>query len=184
MRFVKRRWIGSCVPIDVAECQSDCASTNGYTAAPCSRVSDDGGKRECDCARPDKDSAASDIASSALICVASRDVEPDHLHDARRARVDVQHTARTRGTRLCVQHDRACHRRLEDDAPGDAELGAEVVGAGGKDDAADGGVGECTGQAGGGAHRRGPRRIRRRRWRRRQARRRGRRQRWRGCRAS
>ena len=54
---------------------------------------------------------------------------------------------------MCVQDDRGSRRRLEDDAPGDAELGAEVVGAGGKDDAAGGGVGECAGQAGGGAHR-------------------------------
>ena len=53
---------------------------------------------------------------------------------------------------MCVQHDRAWHRRLEDDAPGDAELRAEVVRAGGKDDMADVGVGECTGQAGAGAH--------------------------------
>ena len=30
--------------------------------------------------------------------VASRDAEPDQLHDARRARVDVQHMARIRGT--------------------------------------------------------------------------------------
>ena len=64
------------------------------------------------------------------------------MHDARRARVDVQHTARTRGAALCIKYDRACHRRLDDDTPGDAELGAEVVGAGGKDNAADGGVGE------------------------------------------
>ncbi len=84
---------------------------------------------------------------------ASRDAEPDQLHDARRARVDVQHTTLTRVARLCVQDDRACRRRLEDDAPGDAELSAEVVGAGGKDDAADGGVGECAGQASAGAHR-------------------------------
>ena len=87
-----------------------------------------------------------------FIGVASRDAESDQLHDARRARVDDQHTALTRGARLCIQHDRACHRRLEDDAPGDAELGAEYVGAGGKDDVADGCVGECTGQAGAGAH--------------------------------
>ena len=51
-----------------------------------------------------------------------------------------------------MQHDRAWYRRLKDDAPSDAELGAEVVGAGGKDNVADGGVGECTGQAGAGAH--------------------------------
>ena len=86
--------------------------------------------------------------------VASRDAKPDQLHDSRWARVDVQHTARTRGARLCVQGDRGSRRCLEDDAPGDAELGAEVVGAGGKDNAADGGVGECTGQASAGAHRR------------------------------
>jgi len=85
--------------------------------------------------------------------VASRDAEPDQLHDARRARVDPQHTARTRGARLCVQHNRGSHRRLEDDAPGDVELGAEVVGAVGKDNATDSCVGKCTGQAGGGAHR-------------------------------
>ncbi len=85
--------------------------------------------------------------------VASRDVEPDQLHDAQRARVDRQHTARTRKARLCMQHDRACHRRLEDDAPGDAELGIEEVGARSKDDAANGGVGESTGQARAGAHR-------------------------------
>jgi hypothetical protein len=54
---------------------------------------------------------------------------------------------------LCVQGDCGSRRRLKDDAPGDAELGEEVVGAGGKDDAADGGVGECTGQASAGAHR-------------------------------
>ena len=80
------------------------------------------------------------------------DVEPDQLHDSNRARVDVQHTARTRGAGLCIQHDRACHRRLEDDAPSDAELGDEVVGAGGQDNVGDGGVGECTGQAGNSAH--------------------------------
>ncbi|KOO21418.1 hypothetical protein Ctob_000359, partial [Chrysochromulina tobinii] len=91
--------------------------------------------------------------SAHKVDVASRDVEPDQLHDARRTRVDVQHTTWTRGARLCVQDDRGSRRRLEDDAPGDAELGAEVVGAGGKDDAAGGGVGECAGQAGGGAHR-------------------------------
>jgi len=53
---------------------------------------------------------------------------------------------------LCVQHDRAWHRRLKDDAPGDSELDAEVVRARGKDNVADAGVGECTGQAGAGAH--------------------------------
>jgi len=81
------------------------------------------------------------------------DVEPDQLHDAQRARVDVQHTAPTRGACLCIQHDRACHLRLDDNAPGDGELGVEEVGAGGKDNAADGCVGECTGQARAGAHR-------------------------------
>ncbi|KOO24792.1 hypothetical protein Ctob_008507, partial [Chrysochromulina tobinii] len=81
------------------------------------------------------------------------DAEPDQLHDARQARVDVQHATPTRVAPLCIQHDRACHRRLDDDAPGDAELGGEVIGAGSKDDAADGGVGECTGQVGDGAHR-------------------------------
>jgi len=63
---------------------------------------------------------------------------------------------------LCIEHDRACHRRLDDDAPGDAERGAEGVSAGGQDNVADGGVGERIDQAGAGAHR-GPRRMR---WRR------------------
>ena len=81
--------------------------------------------------------------------VASRDVEPDQLHDAGQPRVDVQHTDRV----ATIQNDRACHGRLEDDAPGDAELGAEYVGAWGKDNAADGCVGERTEQARAGAHR-------------------------------
>ena len=51
-----------------------------------------------------------------------------------------------------IQHDRACHHCLEDDAPSDAELGNEVVGAGAQDNVGDGGVGECTGQAGNSAH--------------------------------
>jgi hypothetical protein len=76
------------------------------------------------------------------------DVEPDQLHDAERARDDVQHTVPT----LCIQHDRACHRRLEDDAPGDAELGVEYVRAGVKDNVAGSGAGKCTGQAIAGAH--------------------------------
>ena len=97
--------------------------------------------------RPDKDTAAR------AVCIASGDVEPDQLHDARRAGVDVQHTALARGTGLRIQHDRACHRSLDDDAPGDAELGAEVVGAGGKDNVADGCVGECNVQAVDSAHR-------------------------------
>ena len=50
---------------------------------------------------------------------------------------------------MCIQHDRACRRRLEDDAPGDAELGGEVVGAGGQDDVGDGGAGG-GGEGGGG----------------------------------
>ena len=91
---------------------------------------------------------------------ASRDAEPDQLHDAQRARGDLNSS---------IQHDRASHCRLEDDAPGD---GAQGVGAGGKDNAADGCVGECTGQASAVAHHRGPRRIRRRRGRRWQERRR------------
>ena len=53
---------------------------------------------------------------------------------------------------MCIQDDRACHRRLEDDAPGDVELGAEYVRAGGEDNAADGCVGECTEQFRAGAH--------------------------------
>ncbi len=93
---------------------------------------------------------------SAHIGVASRDAEPDQLHDAQRARVDVQHTTRIRGARLCVQGDRGSRRRLNDDAPGDAELSAEEVGARSKDHVANGCVGECTGQAGDGAHRRDP----------------------------
>jgi len=75
---------------------------------------------------------------------ASREAEPDQLHDPERARIDLNSS---------IQHDRGSHRRLEDDAPGDAELGAQGVGAGGKDDAADGCVGECTGQSGAAAHR-------------------------------
>ena len=91
--------------------------------------------------------------ASYIRCVPPGDVEPDQLHDdCHRARVDVQHTAWTRGAGLCIQHDRACHRRLEDDAPSDDELGDEVVGAGGQDNVGDGGVGECTGQAGNSAH--------------------------------
>ncbi|KOO53803.1 hypothetical protein Ctob_016589 [Chrysochromulina tobinii] len=89
--------------------------------------------------------------------IASRDAEFDQQHDARRAWVDAQHSTITRGARLCIQHDRACRRRLEDDAPGDAELGAEGVGAGGKDDVADVGVGESAGKAGAVAHHRGRR---------------------------
>jgi hypothetical protein len=102
------------------------------------------------------------------------DVEPNQLHNAGRPRVDVQHTTRTQ-TR--AQHNRACHRRLDDDAPGDAELAAEEVGAGSKDHVANGCVGECTGQAGDGAHQRGPHRYR---WKRRQRRRTRRRRRRRG----
>ena len=91
--------------------------------------------------------------STHIVDVASCDAKSVQLHDARRARVDVQHTAPTRGAPLCFQGDRGSRRRLKDDAPGDAELGGEVVGAGGKDDAAGGGVGDCTGQASAGAHR-------------------------------
>ena len=54
---------------------------------------------------------------------------------------------------MCIQHDRAFQRRLEDDAPSDAELGGEVVGAGVKDNVFDGCVGERTEQARAGAHR-------------------------------
>ena len=84
-----------------------------------------------------------------IVDVTSCDAEPDQLHDARRAWVDFHHTR----ARLCIQHDRARHGRLKDDAPGDVELGAEVVRAGGKDYVADGGVGECTDQTSTGAHR-------------------------------
>jgi hypothetical protein len=59
---------------------------------------------------------------------------------------------------LRVQHDRARHGRFEDNAPVDAELAAEEVGAGSKDHVADGCVGECTGQLGDGVHCRDPRR--------------------------
>ena len=76
--------------------------------------------------------------STHIYSVASRDAEPDQLHDARRTRVDVQH----RTPRSCIQGDRCSRRRLKDDAPGDAELGVEYVRAGGKDYAADGGIGE------------------------------------------
>ena len=93
------------------------------------------------------------IPSNHPLRVASRDAEPDQLHDARRARVDEKHTARTRGAGLCIQHDRASHRRLEDDAPSDAELGVEEVRAEGEFNVADGCVGECTLQFGGIAHR-------------------------------
>ena len=61
--------------------------------------------------------------------VASRDAEPEQLDDARRTRVDVQHTTLTQGARLRVQDGRACQRRLKDDAPGDVELEYKVVGA-------------------------------------------------------
>jgi hypothetical protein len=53
---------------------------------------------------------------------------------------------------LCVQDDRTYHHRLEDDAPGDAELSVEVVSAGGKDNVAGGCVCECTSQVDGVAH--------------------------------
>ena len=76
------------------------------------------------------------------------------MHDAGRPRVDVQHTERV----ATIQQDRACQRRLDDDAPGDAELAVEEVGAGGKDHVANGYVGESTGQVGDGVHRRHPRR--------------------------
>jgi len=71
------------------------------------------------------------------------------LHDARRPWVDVQHTERV----ATIQHDRAFHRRLDDEAPGDAELAVEEVGARSKDHMADGCIGKCTVQASDGAHR-------------------------------
>ena len=92
------------------------------------------------------------MSTHIVVDVASSDVQPNQLHDIQRAGVDFQHTARTRGAGVCIQHDRACHRRLEDGAPGDAELGAEYVCAGGKDNVADGGVGERTSQALASAH--------------------------------
>ncbi len=98
-----------------------------------------------------------DTASALQKIVASSYVEPCHLHDAQRARVDVKHTSPTRGACLCIQYDRARHGRLEDDAPVDVELGAEHVRAGGQDNAGDGCVGECTEQAGNGSHRHDPR---------------------------
>jgi hypothetical protein len=91
------------------------------------------------------------LCGTHIVGVASRDAEPDQLHDTRRTRVDDQHTT----PRLCVQGDlkgdRCSRCRLKDDAPGDAELGVEYVRAGGKDYAADGGIGEGTGQASDGA---------------------------------
>ena len=86
-------------------------------------------------------------------CVPPGDIEPNQLHDAQRARVDVQHTALTRGAGLRIQHDRACHRCLEDDAPSDTQLGTKYVRAGVKDNVVDGCVGERTEQARAGAHR-------------------------------
>jgi hypothetical protein len=107
-----------------------------------------------------------DTTAPRVVHVSSGDVEPYQFHNARRARIDVQHTALIREAGLCIQHDRACHRRLEDDAPDDAELSAECVGAGGEENAVDVSVGECTGQAKDGAHRPwGRYRRRRRRWR-------------------
>ena len=92
--------------------------------------------------------------------IAPSDVEPDQLHDAGRPRVDVQHTpfGVWRIRIATIQHNRACQRRLDDDAPGDAELAAEEVRAGSKDHVANSCVGECTGQVGDGVHRRDPRR--------------------------
>ena len=58
---------------------------------------------------------------------------------------------------MCVQYDRACHCRLKNETLGDAELGGEVVGSRGQDNAGDGCVGKCTEQASDGAHRRDPR---------------------------
>ncbi len=92
------------------------------------------------------------LCSTYILFIPPGDVEPNQLHDAQRARLDVQHTARTPGACLCIQHNRARHGRFEDDAPGDVELGAEYVRAGGKDNVADGGVGECTEQARAGTH--------------------------------
>ena len=43
--------------------------------------------------------------STHIAGVAPREFEPEQLHDARRPRVDVQHTTRTRGARLRVQHE-------------------------------------------------------------------------------
>jgi hypothetical protein len=115
-----------------------------------------------------------DKHSATLSFVASRDPEPDQVHDARRARVDVQHTARRPGAALCSEHDRAYHRRLEDEAPGYANLGAEGIGAGGNYDAADGDVGQCNIQTGHSICKISPRRVRwwRRAWRMRRRRRR------------
>ena len=136
---------------------------------PTSSVPVDDAPYKSHCATIDIDTAASSRVICATIHKAPGDAEPDQLHDARRSRGDVQHTARIWGARLCIQHDRGSHRRLEDDAPGDAELGADGVGAGGEDNAAKGCVGECTGQAGDSAHhhgwrRRGRGRRRGRRW--------------------
>ena len=109
------------------------------------------------------------IWSTHIRTLTSRDVEPDELHDAGRPRVDVHHTERVAIIQLQVQlcagtneHHRAFYFRLDDDAPGDTERAAEEVGAGSKDHVADGCVGECTGQAGDGAHHFDPGRQRRR----------------------
>jgi hypothetical protein len=89
-----------------------------------------------------------DKHSATLGFVASREIEPDQVHDARRARVDVQHTARRPRSALCPQHDRAYHCRLDDEAPGYANLADEGIGTGGNYDAADGDVGQCNIQTG------------------------------------
>ena len=79
--------------------------------------------------------------------IAASEVEPDQLHHTRRARVDEQHSPRTRRARPRVEHDRTGYGRLEDDAPAHRQLRTEGVGAGGHHDAADGAA-ERSGQAG------------------------------------
>ena len=151
------------VDVDIGEC--NIATTNVNSTPIVTSISIDVDVGECSSATFNEDSTS----LGWKVYVASRDVEPDQLELARRASdpgtcsriwtrapTDIgkhrEHTARTRGAGLCIQHDRACHRRLDYDAPGDVELGTEVVGAPGKDNVADGWVGECIDQAGDVAH--------------------------------
>ena len=136
--------------VDVGECSSATKDADAASPIPC--VGEDVARKESrvtipdihpttpiayigvDVARNEGHETIHDPHAATMISyssvVASRDVEPVQEHHTRRPGVDVHHFALTRGACLCVQHDRACHRRLEDDAPGDAERGAEVVHAG------------------------------------------------------
>jgi len=113
--------IGSCVPVDAARFECDRATADKNTAAILSCVPMDVAGRQDHSAARDVDTTTRRLPTAV---VASSDVESDQLHDAQRARLDVQHTAAS-----YTQHHRTCHRRLDDDAPGDAELADEVVGA-------------------------------------------------------